>query len=95
MTVAVLRLRFALPAETLKEKRTIVKSVVERVRTRYNASCAEIADLDTPAYTTIAVACIANESQHADRQVQTIAAAIEHWRLDCELLDVEIELIQV
>lgn len=95
VTVAVLRLRFALPSETLKEKRSIVKSVVERVRSRYNASCAEIADLDSPSYTTIGIACIANESQHADRQVQSIAAAVESWRLDAELLDVEIELIQV
>jgi len=40
MSIAVLRLSFALPAETLKEKRSIVKSVVERVRSRYNAACA-------------------------------------------------------
>lgn len=95
MTVAVLRIRFALPAETLKEKRTIVKSVVERVRTRFNATCAEVDDLDSPAYTTIGVACIANEAQHADRQVQNIAKTVEEWRLDAELLDIEIELLTV
>ena len=93
MTVAVLRIRFRLPAHTLKEKRSIVKSVVERVRTHFNAACAEIDDLDSPGYTTLGIACIANESQHADRQVQNIAATIEAWRLDAELLDFEIELI--
>jgi uncharacterized protein YlxP (DUF503 family) len=93
MTVAVLRIRLRLPAHTLKEKRSIVKSVVERVRTRFNAACAEIDDLNSPGYATLGIACIANESQHADRQVQNIAATIESWRLDAELLDVQVELI--
>ena len=35
----------AVPAETLKEKRSIVKSVVERLRNRYNAGVAEVEDL--------------------------------------------------
>lgn len=95
MTVAVLQVRFRIPAETLKEKRSIVKSVVERVKQKYNAACAEIDDLDSPGYTTIGVACISNNARHADEQAQSIAAAIESWRLDAELLSVDIELVQM
>lgn len=95
MTIAVLQVRFRLPADTLKEKRSIVKSVVERVKQKYNAAVAEIEDLDSPGYATLGVACISNDARHADEQAQKIAAAIEAWRLDAELLSVEIELVTV
>jgi uncharacterized protein len=84
-----------LPSRTLKEKRTIVKSVVERLRNRFNASVAEVEDLDNVGVATIAAAVLSNSSQHADRQAQTIAAAIESWRLDAEVIDLSIELIDV
>lgn len=93
MTIGVVRVRLRLPSRTLKEKRTIVKSVVERLRQRYNASVAEIDDLDDVATATIAAAVISNDSRHADEQCQEIARAIEAWRLDAEVLEVETELI--
>lgn len=93
MTVGIVTVRLRLPSRTLKEKRTIVKSVVERVRNRFNASVAEVEDLDAVGLATIAAAVISNDSRHADEQAQAIAAAIEDWRLDAELLDVSVELI--
>ena len=95
MTIAVLHVRLRLPSRTLKEKRTIVKSVVERVRNRFNASVAEVEDLDAVDRATIAAVVISNDSRHADEQAQAVAAAIEDWRLDAELLDVSVELIDV
>jgi uncharacterized protein YlxP (DUF503 family) len=95
MTIAVLTVRLRLPSRTLKEKRAIVKSVVERLRNRFNASVAEVDDLDAHGFATIAAAVISNQSRHADEQAQTIAAAIEEWRLDAELIDVRVELIDV
>ncbi len=93
MTVGVIRIRLALPSRTLKEKRTIVKSVVERLRVRFNASVAEVDDLDAPTVATIAAACLSNDGAHADAQLQALLAAIEGWRLDAEVIDVETELI--
>ncbi|MGE5594758.1 MAG: DUF503 domain-containing protein [Hyphomicrobiales bacterium] len=93
MTVGILRIRMAVPAETLKEKRSVVKSVIERVRQRFNAAVAEIKDLDDPGQATIAVVCVSNETAHADSQLGNIARAIEEWRLDVEILAIETELI--
>jgi hypothetical protein len=95
MTVAVLRIHLRLPSRTLKEKRAIVKSVVERLRNRFNASVAEVEALDTVSAAVIAAAVVSNSSRHADEQARAIAAAVEEWRLDAEVVDVEIELIQV
>ena len=93
VTVGILRVRLRLPSRTLKEKRAIVKSVVERLRTRFNASVAEIDDLDSPGMTTIGAACISNDSSHADAMLQSIAGTIREWRLDAEVLEIETELI--
>lgn len=95
MTVGILRISMAVPAETLKEKRSIVKSVIERLRNRFNASVAEIDDLDTPGRTTIAAACVSNEAKHTDRQLQAMARAVEGWRLDVEILSIETELLSL
>jgi uncharacterized protein YlxP (DUF503 family) len=93
MTVGILRIRMAIPATSLKEKRSTVKSVIERLRNRFNASVAEVDDLDDPGHATIAAACVANEGQHVDRQLQAMARAVEEWRLDVELLTIETELL--
>ena len=94
MTVGIIRIRLRLPSRTLKEKRTIVKSVVERLRQRFNASVAEVDDLDDPAAATIAAACLSNDSHHADAQLQSIARAVEEWRLDAEVLEIATELAE-
>ncbi|GAB4336753.1 MAG: hypothetical protein Kow0010_24720 [Dehalococcoidia bacterium] len=92
-TIGVLHIRFRLPAETLKEKRSIVKSVLERIRSRYNAAAAEVDDLDTPSLATLAIVCVSNRDGHADSQLQAIANAVAGWRLDAEILDLETELV--
>lgn len=93
MPIAFVRIRLRLPSRTLKEKRTIVKSVVERLRNTFNASVAELDDLDSAGVGTIGAAVLSNDSRHADEQAQAIIAAVEDWRLDAELIDVEVELI--
>ncbi len=95
MTIGLLRIRLRFVAHSRKEKRALVKSVIERLRHRYNAAVAEAADLDALDLTTIAVACISNEAAHADTQLQTIAKVITGWRLDAEIVDIETELLTV
>jgi hypothetical protein len=95
VTIGLLRFRLRLPSRTLKEKRTIVKSVVERLRTRFNASVAEVDDLDSYEFATIAACCVSNDPGHADAQLQAIVHAVHASRLDAEMLDVETELIPV
>jgi uncharacterized protein YlxP (DUF503 family) len=91
--VGVLHLRFRLPSRTLKEKRSIVKSVVERVRNRYNVSAAEAASLDSPEIACIVIACVSNSRAHADTVLQEIARFVSEERLDAELLGIGTELV--
>jgi len=68
---------------------------VERLRTRFNASVAEVEDLDDPGHATLAACVVSNDAQHADSMLGKIARAVEEWRLDVELLVVETELVEV
>ena len=95
MTLGVVQVRLRLPSRTLKEKRTIVKSVVERLRERFNAAVAEGGPLDDVSLATITAACVSNEARHATAQIQAIADAVAGWRLDAELISVETELIRL
>jgi hypothetical protein len=94
-TVGILQLRLRLPSRTLKEKRAVVKSVLERVRNRYNVSAAEISALDTPDLAIIAVACVSNSQAHSDAVLQEIARFVTAERLDAELLGIETETIAI
>jgi uncharacterized protein YlxP (DUF503 family) len=93
MTVGVLRMSLRIPSRTLKEKRAIVRPVVERLRSRFNASVAEIDALDAVGLAVIAAAVISNDPRHADEQLSAIAAAVQEWRPDAELVDLETELL--
>lgn len=93
MHVGILRVSLSLPSRTLKEKRTIVRSVTERLRNRFNAAVAEVDSLDRPAAAVVAAAVISTDPGHARSQLQEIASAIEGWRLDAEITGIETEII--
>ncbi len=57
---------------SLKEKRAIVKSVMGRLRSRYNISIAEVEHQDTRNYAIIGIATISNSSRHINEQLDKI-----------------------
>lgn len=57
---------------SLKGKRGIVKSLIERLRNRFNASVAEIAAQDSKQLAIVGVAVISNEGPHLDEQLDKI-----------------------
>lgn len=93
MVIGVLLLRYRLEAESLKGKRAVVRSLLDRVRVRFNVAAAEVEDLDTVEFATVAVVAVANAASHADAQLQRIAAAVESWDIAAELVEVHTELI--
>ncbi len=63
--------------ESLKDKRQILKSLIETLRRKFNISIAEIDDLDKWRKATIGVACVANESAHVNRVLDKVLDSIE------------------
>jgi len=62
---------------SLKEKRHIVKSVIDRIKNRFNVSIAEIDMLDVKRRAVIGMACVSNSHQLVDRQLDLILDFLE------------------
>jgi len=65
-------------AFSLKDKRHIVKSIVERIKSRFNASAAEVDLNDKWKNAVIGIACVSNDSGHADSMINSIVNFVEN-----------------
>jgi len=63
--------------ESLKDKRQILKSLIETTRRKFNISIAEVDDLDRLRRATIGVACVANEHAHVNRVLDKVLDTLE------------------
>ncbi len=73
MVVGVCRIVFSLPGnDSLKGKRSIVRRLVERSRSRFNVAIAEVADLDAHRRATLGFAVVSNDARHANSMLDHI-----------------------
>lgn len=68
---------FANWAHSLKEKRMVVKSIIDKTKHKFNVSIAEIEDQDLHQSIVIGVACVSTDKRHADSQIQNVINFIE------------------
>lgn len=68
---------FANWVHSLKEKRMIVKSIVDKTKHKFNVSIAEIEDQDLHQSIIIGIACVSTNKRHADSQIQNVINFIE------------------
>ena len=94
MVVGLLTIELQVPASgSLKAKRQVVRSVVQRIRQAYNVSVAEVDHLDSWQLATLAVACVSNDVAVVQRLMQNVVDLVEKQRLDLVLLDYQTELL--
>jgi len=94
MKVGVCRVRLRLPENhSLKGKRHVVKSVIERVKNKYNVSIAEVDDQDAWQVITLGISCVSESAPHANEVLSKVVDFIEKSRFDVEMLDYELEII--
>lgn len=78
MVVGTCELVFQLPENrSLKGKRQVSRSIVERIRRRFNVSVAEVDDLDQWQTLAIGVTCATNDSRHANEIMSKIVDFVE------------------
>jgi uncharacterized protein YlxP (DUF503 family) len=91
VVVAVLTADFRLPqASTLKDKRAVVQSMVQRCSRRFRAAVAEVGWLDDPRRTLVAAALVSNSARHADQVLASILTFME-GNYPVELIDAGVE----
>ncbi len=73
MIVGVMKAQLHLQAiGSLKAKRSIVKSLIERLRSRFNVSAAEVGHNDNKLSAVIAISIVSNQQQFIDWQFDKI-----------------------
>jgi uncharacterized protein YlxP (DUF503 family) len=64
-------------AQSLKDKRQVLQSLLARLGTRFNVSAAEVAYNDEHTRAQIAVACVGNSSAHCDEVLDHALSLID------------------
>jgi uncharacterized protein YlxP (DUF503 family) len=79
MVIGVCRIVLSIDkAFSLKEKRHVIKSIIERLRSRFNASVAEAGLNDKWKSAVIGIACVSNEASHADSMIANIVNFVDN-----------------
>lgn len=96
MNVGVARVSLHIPENSdLKGKRQVVKSIIGRVKSRFDVAVAEVDDNDSWQTATIGICCISNDKRHSNEVLSKVVAFIEKSRFDVEILDISTEIIDV
>ncbi|MGD8239049.1 MAG: DUF503 domain-containing protein, partial [Armatimonadota bacterium] len=78
MVVGTLRVElFIADGVTLKDKRRVLRSLLDRIRHRFNVAAAEVDRQDARHAAVIGAACVANSSAHSSRIVDSVIRFIE------------------
>ena len=94
MIVGLCKIKLRAPeSQSLKQKRSVVKSLVAKLRRKFNISVSEIENQDSWQMITLGISSVSSSQAHIHQIFNNIILFIEKERLDAEILDYEIELI--
>ena len=94
MNVGVCRIELELPgSHSLKDKRHVVRSVVDRVRSRFNVAIAEVDRNDSWQVATLGITCVSNDPRHANEMLSRVVQYIQGCREDAVMADYEVEML--
>jgi uncharacterized protein YlxP (DUF503 family) len=96
MNVGVCKVSLRIPENMdLKGKRQVIKSIIGRVKSRFDVAVAEVDDNDSWQKATIGICCISNNKRHSNEVLSKVIHFIESSRIDAEILDYTIEIIDI
>jgi len=89
MYVESAKLTFYIPqADSLKDKRQVCRSLLDKTRRRFNASVAEVGTQDIHQTLTVGIAVVSGEVSHAQNMLDEIIRFMEE-HADAELMAAE------
>ena len=82
---------YAPGSQSLKDKRRIVRSLIDQTRQRFNVSIAEVDAMDLHQRLVIGVACVSNSLRHAQTEMDAVIRFLETQaeQAGAEILSVE------
>jgi uncharacterized protein YlxP (DUF503 family) len=94
MVVATLELAVTFYAESLKDKRSVVKRVLSRVRNEFNVAAAEVDELDNPNGAVLGFCSVGNDARYLEGQLQKLEEFVDRLEL-AEIVDAHREVVHV
>ena len=79
-------------AQSLKDKRRVIKSLITRIRNKHNVSVAEVGDNDKWQMCRLGISVVSNKSDHAHSCLTAVANMVES-EYTVNVVDYEIELL--
>lgn len=93
MFIYCLEIHLSLPSRSLKEKRSIVKSILGRGRNRFNVACAEVDRQDNPAVAVLGFVTVSSDKNIPRQALEKVEEWIyESWP-DVEIIGADISEI--
>ena len=93
MTIGVLQLELSVTdAMSLKDKRRVVKSIVDRIAHGHNVSIAEVGALDQHRRAILGIAMVANDRQYVEGGLSKLVDFVRRVP-QVDLIDYQIELL--
>jgi uncharacterized protein YlxP (DUF503 family) len=94
MIVAVGRVELELSdIHSLKDKRAIVRPLVQKLMNQFSVMAAEVDQLDTPDASTLGIVLCANEQAHANRVLSKALDWLENHQFNAHVADIETQFI--
>ncbi len=92
MVVGIARIVLGIPeARSLKDKRSVVRRVIDRARAKFNAAVAEVGDNDVHRRAVIGVSVVSNDRRHVNEMLDTILSFVA-GASEAQVLDSAIEI---
>ena len=93
MYVGISRFEFLVSGSTsLKEKRRVVQHIMGKMRSKFNASIAEVDHQDLQRRCTVGASCVSNSSFHARKMLHEMERFVRS-QYEIEVLSVDSEVV--
>ena len=93
LIVGVCTLDLIIPeANSLKDKRSVLKSMLEGMRSKFHVSAAEVEHMDLWRRATVGIACVSNSQQFVDQVLNKVVDWVES-NPRVNITDVQLEFL--
>ncbi len=96
MVITVLQIELTIfESASLKDKRAVVRRVLDRVRNKFPVAASEVGQQGDPGHATLAFVALSSDGKISHATMQKTLAFIEDLHIDAEITEVEIESIHL
>jgi uncharacterized protein YlxP (DUF503 family) len=81
-------------ANSLKDKRSVLQSVMSRVRNQFHVAIAEVEAQERWGNAVLGMSTVSNNATHAQQVLEEVVRFVERLRLDADVGAVEFDVLQ-